>query len=94
MRALLFPHVDQFRGFLNPAEGTFHHRLRVADKGYDGAIGARAGIDVEQRNSIDRFNRGGDLPDEFRSRPSEKLGTHSMSFCMEFMPSQSRSRCS
>ena len=61
MRALLFAHVDQFRGLLDSAKSRLHGSFRDADKGHDRAIGARAGIDVEQRNPIDRFNRGGDL---------------------------------
>ena len=53
MRALLFAHVDQLGCFLNSAKGRFHRRLRTANKSHDRAIGGRARIDIEQRNSID-----------------------------------------
>ena len=61
MRAFLFAHVDQLRRFLNSTKRRFNRRVRIAGEGDHSAIRARAGIDIEQRNAIDRFNRGSDL---------------------------------
>ena len=40
--------MEEFRGLLNPAKGTFRNGVRRANKGYDGSIRTSAGIDVQQ----------------------------------------------
>jgi hypothetical protein len=73
MRAFLFPHIDQFRRFSNPAKGGLYGGIRIADKSHYRSIRARAGIDIEQRNTIDRLNHISDLPNNIVVTPLRKI---------------------
>ena len=64
MLAVMFAHVDQLGRNPRAAHGRFDDRLWLADQCDDGAVGGLAGIDVEQINAVNRFDRVGDLFDD------------------------------
>ena len=48
--------------FSNPAKRRLNYGIRITDKSHHRPVRTRAGIDIEQRNAIDRFNRISNLP--------------------------------
>jgi hypothetical protein len=57
-------HVDQFGGLPRAAKSRFSDGRRITDEGYNGAVGALAGIDVEQSNPPHGADGVGDLPND------------------------------
>ena len=50
--------------FLIRAKCRFHCGIEITDKRHHRPVRARPGIDIEQRNAIDRLNRIGNLPND------------------------------
>ena len=74
MRAFVFAHVDEFRCFLNSAEGSFHRRFRTACERNNGAVRACTGVHVKQRDSFHRFNCCGDLANDIQVAALGEIG--------------------
>jgi hypothetical protein len=67
---------------LTGLDGGFDHRLGRADEGDDRAVGGLAGVHVEQRTPSTLSTAAVIAFMTLSSRPSLKLGTHSMSRCI------------
>ena len=70
-------HVDDLTGCLGSTESGFYHSLGCTDEGNDSTVSGFAGIDVEQLYAVDTLALVICLI-MLMSRPSLKLGTHSM----------------
>ena len=54
--------------------GGFEHGLGLADKSDDGAVGGLTGIDIEQFDTLDLFDLGGDLIDNIHVAALADIG--------------------
>jgi hypothetical protein len=67
MGTVMVAHVNEPAGRHNELERSFDDRVRLTNKGDDGAIGLDSGIDVEQLDARYRRSRLGDLVVDLRS---------------------------
>ena len=73
MRAFVFAHIDELCRFFNCAKRPFYRGVRAPNEGHDRPVRRRARIDIEQRNAVCRFNRVGNLPNNFLVAPFRKI---------------------
>ena len=74
VRPLVAAHVDQLRGPLHAGKGRPDDRFRVADEGYDRAVGRLARIHVEHLHTSRRLDGRHDLSDHLLVAPLAEIG--------------------
>jgi hypothetical protein len=63
---LVLAHVNELAGFFDGEKGGFDDGGWCTDKGYDGAIGGFAGVDIQKSDAGYGFDLIGDLFDNGR----------------------------
>ena len=69
----MFAHIDELGCFFYSPKSGLYHSVRTADKCHHRAVRACARIDIEQRNTLYRFNRIRDLPNDIRIAPFREI---------------------